>query len=44
MDTEERLSRLEAKLAEYDRLIGALTAYARLTPVGRLLLKIVGAP
>jgi hypothetical protein len=42
MDTEERLSRLEAKLAEYDGLIARLKAYARLTPTGRILLKTLG--
>jgi uncharacterized coiled-coil protein SlyX len=42
-DTEERLSKLEEKLAEYDRLIAGLKAYARLTPAGRVLLKALGA-
>ena len=42
MDTDERLSRLESRLAEYDRLISALKAYARLTAGGRLLLKSLG--
>lgn len=42
MDTEERLTKLEAKLAEYDRLITALKAYAKLTPTGRILLKVLG--
>jgi hypothetical protein len=43
MDTEERLTELEAKLAEYDRLLERLKAYARLTPTGRLMLKVLGA-
>lgn len=42
MDTDERLSRLEAKLVEYDRLVAGLKAYARLTPTGRMLLKVLG--
>lgn len=44
MTTEERLSRLETKVAEYESLIGKLKAYAALTPGGRMLLKILGAP
>ena len=43
MDTDERLSKLEEKLAEYDKLIARLKAYARLTPTGRILLKVLGA-
>jgi hypothetical protein len=42
MDTEERLSALERKLEAYDRLTARLTAYARLTPTGRMLLKVLG--
>jgi hypothetical protein len=42
--TEERLSRLEAKLAEHETLIAKLKAYARLFPAGRALLKALGAP
>jgi hypothetical protein len=42
MDTQERLSALEARLAEYDRLIEKLKAFARLSPAGRLLLKGMG--
>lgn len=42
MDTDERISALEARLAEYDRLISRLIAYARLHPSGRLMLKMLG--
>jgi uncharacterized coiled-coil protein SlyX len=42
MTTDERLSQLEAKIAEYERLIGKLKEYARLTPGGRLMLKVLG--
>ena len=42
MDTDERLSKLEAKLAEYDRLIAKLKLFAKLSPTGRMLLKAVG--
>lgn len=42
--TEERLSRIEAKVAEHESLIAKLKAYALLTPTGRMLLKILGAP
>jgi len=42
MTTDERLSLLERKLAEHDRLIAKLVAYAKLTPGGRLLLKALG--
>ncbi len=41
-DTEERLSALERKLAEHEALIAKLAAYARLTPAGRLILRVVG--
>lgn len=44
MNTEERLSRLEEKMAEYETLIAKLKAYAALTPAGRMLLKVLGAP
>lgn len=43
MDTEERLSQIETKLAEYERLIERLKAYARLTPTGRMFLKVLGS-
>jgi uncharacterized coiled-coil protein SlyX len=43
VSTEERLSRLEAKLAEHEGLIAKLKAYALLTPAGRVLLKALGA-
>jgi hypothetical protein len=43
VSTEERLSRLEAKLAEHENLIAKLKAYAVLTPAGRMLLKVLGA-
>lgn len=42
MDTDERLSMLEGRLAEHDRLIARLKAYARLFPSGRVLLKALG--
>lgn len=42
METEERLSALEAKLREYDRLIEKLKVFAKLSPTGRLLLKAIG--
>ena len=42
MDTDERLSRLESKLAEHDDLIQKLVIYAQLTPTGRMILKILG--
>jgi hypothetical protein len=42
MDTDERLSKLEQRLDEYERLIERLKAYARLTPTGRVLLKVLG--
>lgn len=44
MNTEERLSRLEEKMAEHETLIAKLKAYAALTPTGRMLLKILRAP
>lgn len=42
MDTEERLSRIESRLAEHDRLIERLINYAKLTPAGRVVLKVLG--
>jgi uncharacterized coiled-coil protein SlyX len=42
MTTEERLTRLEEKLAEHDAIIVRLTDCARLTPTGRMILKILG--
>lgn len=41
-DTDQRLSRLESRLAEHDRIITALKAYAKLHPAGRTLLKVLG--
>jgi len=43
MDTEAKLAELERRLAEHDRLIARLTAYARLFPAGRMILKALGA-
>jgi hypothetical protein len=42
MDTDERLSALEAKLAAHDELIGKLIKFAGLTPGGRYILKSLG--
>jgi hypothetical protein len=42
METEERLTALEAKLAAYDTLVGRLIAFARTSAKGRLLLKALG--
>jgi hypothetical protein len=42
VDTEERLSSLEAKLAAHDELIGKLIKFAGLTPGGRYILKTLG--
>jgi uncharacterized coiled-coil protein SlyX len=42
MNTEERLSALEEKQAEHEALIAKLAAYARLTPAGRVILKVIG--
>lgn len=42
MDTEERISALEERLAAYDTLAGRLIAFARTTARGRLLLKALG--
>jgi uncharacterized coiled-coil protein SlyX len=42
METEERISALETKLAAYDVVIGRLIAYARTTIKGRLLLRALG--
>lgn len=44
MDTEQRLSALERKLAEHEQLIAKLAAYAKLTPTGRTALKLLGLP
>jgi hypothetical protein len=42
VDTDERLSRLESQLAEYDRLISRLKQYASCFPAGRVVLKFLG--
>jgi uncharacterized coiled-coil protein SlyX len=42
VDTEQRLSALEARLAAQEALIAKLRAYAALTPTGRAILKILG--
>ena len=42
MDTDERISELERKLAFYDSLVNRLVAYAKLSPKGRLMLKFLG--
>lgn len=42
MDTEERVSALERKVAEYDRIIAWLMVYARMTRAGRVFLKGLG--
>lgn len=42
MDNEERLAVLEKKVAAYDTLIVQLVAYARTTPKGRLMLRMLG--
>jgi hypothetical protein len=42
VDTDERLTRLESRLAEHDRLISMLKQYARMFPAGRALLKALG--
>lgn len=42
MDTEERLSALERQVHEHEAIIAKLAAYARLTPVGRAVLKVIG--
>lgn len=42
MDTDERLSALEQKLADYDALVERLVAFARTTPKGRVVLALLG--
>jgi hypothetical protein len=42
MQTDERITALEKRLEEYDRLVARLKVYARITPTGRLLLKALG--
>lgn len=42
MDTDERLSRLESRLAEHESLIQKLIMFAQLTPKGRFILKVLG--
>lgn len=42
METDERISALERRIAEYDTLVGRLIAYARSTAKGRLFLKVLG--
>jgi uncharacterized coiled-coil protein SlyX len=42
MQTDERITALEERLAQYDALIAKLRAYARLTTTGRVLLKALG--
>jgi hypothetical protein len=41
MDTDERVSVLEARIAQYDKWLTALILYAKLTPAGRKILKIM---
>lgn len=43
MTTDERVTALEKRLAEYDELIRRLTTLARVLPKGRLILKAIGA-
>jgi uncharacterized coiled-coil protein SlyX len=42
METDERISALEARLAEYDQLVARLKAFAALSRTGRMLLKVIG--
>lgn len=42
MDTDERITALEARLDHYERIIGRLVQWASLTPKGRLILKALG--
>jgi hypothetical protein len=42
MDTDERISRLEERLAAYDTLVGRLITFARTSAKGRLFLKALG--
>jgi uncharacterized coiled-coil protein SlyX len=42
MDTDQRLERLEKRLAELDALLARLVAVARAHPAGRVLLKMLG--
>jgi uncharacterized protein (UPF0335 family) len=41
MDTDERLKRVEQRIADIDQLIEDLIAYARKSPFGRAILKAV---
>ncbi len=42
MDSDERLALLEKKVAQHESLIVLLVAYARTTPKGRMMLKLLG--
>lgn len=42
MTTEERVSLLEERLAYYDGVISRLIQFARLTPKGQTVLKMLG--
>lgn len=42
METEERLEKLEKRMAELDALLAKVIAAARAYPAGRLALKILG--
>jgi uncharacterized coiled-coil protein SlyX len=44
MQTDERITALEQRIAEHDALIAKLKAYARRTAAGRGLLKALGIP
>jgi hypothetical protein len=41
MDTDERLKKIEQRLADIDELIEDLIAYARKSPFGKAILKAV---
>lgn len=42
METQERLEKLEKRMAELDALLAKLTAVAAAHPLGRMLLKTLG--
>jgi hypothetical protein len=42
MDIEDRLTALEQKQADLDRVLSKLVAFARLSPAGRIILKTLG--
>lgn len=42
MDNDERIALLEKKVAEHESLIVLLVAYAKTTPKGRMVLKLLG--